>query len=257
MAQLPRLYTDLAAWWPLLSSPADYAEEAEEYRRILLDACQRRPVTLLELGSGGGNNASHLKAHFQMTLVDLSPDMLTVSQALNPECEHLQGDMRTVRLNRRFDAVFIHDAIEYLITEAELRQAIETAYLHCKPGGAVIFCPDCTRETVKLVTRHGGHDGQGEDRRALRYLEWTWDPDPADSSYLVDFAYLLRDEFGQIRIEQDRHEFGLFSTDTWLRLIADAGFSAKLVISDNDELWDYGGGEVFVGIKPVETPEGA
>ena len=65
---------------------------------------------MLELGSGGGNNASHLKAHFQLTLVDLSPAMLAVSRALNPECEHLQGDMRTVRLGRRFDAPTDHIA---------------------------------------------------------------------------------------------------------------------------------------------------
>ncbi len=108
------------------------------------------------------------------------------------------------------------------------------------------------RGTVKLVTRHGGHDGQGDDRRALRYLEWTWDPDPADSTYVVDFAYMLRDEQGAMRVEYDHHEFGLFSTDDWLRLIADAGFTPKLVIGDNSELWDYGGGEMFVGIKPAD-----
>jgi SAM-dependent methyltransferase len=249
--KLPRLYTDLAPWWPLLSSPDDYVEEAEEYRKILLDACEKPPVTLLELGSGGGNNASHLKTHFRMTLVDLSPDMLAVSQALNPECEHMQGDMRTVRLGRQFDAVFIHDAIEYLTTEADLYQAIETTYVHCAPGGVALFCPDCTRETIKLVTRHGGHDGQGNDRRALRYLEWTWDPDPTDSTYIVDFAYMLRDEQGAMRVEYDHHEFGLFSTDDWLRLIARAGFTPKLVIGDNSELWDYGGGEMFVGVKPA------
>ena len=103
--------------------------------------------------------------------------------------------------------------------------------------------------TLKLDTRHGGHDGQSDDRRALRYLEWTWDPDPTDSTYVVDFAYMLRDEHGTVRVEYDHHEFGLFSTDDWLRLIARAGFTPKLVIGDNSELWDYGGGEMFVGIK--------
>jgi len=90
----PRLYTDLASWWPLLSDPDgdDYAEEAAFARQVLIDACDAPPRTLLELGSGGGNNASHLKAHFQLTLVDLSPDMLAVSRALNPECDHVEGD---------------------------------------------------------------------------------------------------------------------------------------------------------------------
>jgi hypothetical protein len=40
-----------------------------------------------------------------MTLVDLSEEMLVVSRQLNPECQHHQGDMRTVRLGRTFDAV--------------------------------------------------------------------------------------------------------------------------------------------------------
>jgi trans-aconitate methyltransferase len=46
-----------------------------------------------------------------LTPVDLSTEMLAISRTLNPECEHIAGDMRTSRLERRFDAVFIHDAI--------------------------------------------------------------------------------------------------------------------------------------------------
>lgn len=94
----PKLYKELADWWPLLSAPEGYAEEAATYRDNLI-ACARRSVRrALELGSGGGNNASHSKAHFEMTLVDLSPHMLDASRTLNPECEHIEGDMRTMRL---------------------------------------------------------------------------------------------------------------------------------------------------------------
>jgi SAM-dependent methyltransferase len=180
--ETPKLYADLAGWWPLLSAPADYAEEAAIYQRLLIDACRRTPCTLLELGSGGGNNASHLKARFAMTLVDPSPGMLEHSRRLNPECEHVQGDMRDVRLGREFDAVFVHDAVCYMTTEADVRAAIATAFLHCRPGGAALFAPDHVRETFAPSTDHGGHDGDG---CSLRYLEWTWDPDPSDTTYTV------------------------------------------------------------------------
>ena len=130
----PKLYHELASWFHLLTAPEDYAEEAEFYRKAIFTASDQTPVTLLELGSGGGNNASHLKAHFQLTLVDLSPEMLAISRQLNPEWEHLQGDMREVRLERQFDAVFIHDAVMYLTIEADLQRAIETAYIHSRPG---------------------------------------------------------------------------------------------------------------------------
>ena len=115
-----RLYGDLAPWFHLLTAPEDYAGEAARYRE-LIDAEARNAETLLELGSGGGNNASHLKAHYRCTLSDLSPQMLTLSRALNPECDHVLGDMRTVRLGRAFDVVFVHDAVMYLETEADLR----------------------------------------------------------------------------------------------------------------------------------------
>src|ERR671910_1417931 len=126
----PKMYGELAGWWPLLSAPAAYAEEAEIFRRLLATAGDRAPETVLELGSGGGNNASHLKASFRLTLVDLSAGMLEVSRELNPGCEHVQGDMRTVRLGRVFDAVFVHDAVMYMTTAEDLRQAVETAFVH-------------------------------------------------------------------------------------------------------------------------------
>jgi SAM-dependent methyltransferase len=223
---LPRLYRDLASWFPLLTPPGDYAEEAGIYRRAFETlAAPRRPRTLLELGSGGGHNASHLKAWFEVTLVDLSPEMLGMSRALNPECVHVAGDLRTVRLGRQFDAVFLQDALGYLTTEEDLRAAARTAFAHCAPGGAALFCPDFVRETFRPGTGHGGSDEAGGSGRGLRYLEWVWDPDPDDDTYLADMAYLLRHADGTIEAVADRHVLGLFSRATWAEAIAAAGFA--------------------------------
>ena len=227
----PKLYRELASWFHLLTGPEDYTEEAEIYRRLLTEAGPVR--TVLELGTGGGNNASHLKAHFELTLTDLSEDMLAVSRGLNPECEHIRGDMRTIRLGREFDAVFVHDAIEYVTSLPDLRAAMETAFVHCRPGGVALFVPDYVRETFKPRTDHGGHDG---DRRGLRYLEWDWDPDPNDDTYVSDFAYLLRHEDGSVEVEHDRHVCGLFARDRWLSLLAEIEFRAEIrVIHLSDE----------------------
>lgn len=242
----PKLYGALAAWWPLLSAPADYAEEAGFYRDTIVAASRERPRTLLELGSGGGNNASHLKRDFEMVLVDPSPGMLEVSRALNPDCEHVAGDMRTVRLDRRFDAVFVHDAVCYMTSEADLRRAIETAFVHCRPGGVALFAPDHVRETFRPSTDSGGHDGV---HRALRYLEWTWDPDPADTTYVVDYVYLLREADGSVRAEHDRHYEGLFARADWLRWLADAGFTARVMTFDHSEV-EPGSYQLFVGTRP-------
>jgi SAM-dependent methyltransferase len=241
----PRLYTDLASWWPLLSSPDDYSEEAEFHRQCLLKASRIPVRTVLELGSGGGNNATHMKAHFELTLVDIAPAMLRVSRNQNPECEHIHGDMREVRLGRLFDAVFVHDAIDYLTTEEDLVRTIETVWIHCRSGGAAHFCPSYVRETFQPDTRHGGHDRM---LRSLRYLEWTYDPDPEDTTITTDFAYILRDAAG-VRVECDQHTLGLFPRATWLALLSEQGFLVSVEQSKPSEpessTWD-----TFVCTKP-------
>ena len=242
-----KLYGELASWWPLLSSPADYEEEAAFYGNTLAAASERPLRTLLELGSGGGNNASHLKARFAVTLVEPSAGMREVSRALNPECEHVEGDMRDARLGREFDGVFVHDAVCYMTTEVDLRKAMVTAFVHCRAGGAVLFAPDHVRETFAASTDHGGHDGAD---RGLRYLEWAWDPDPSDTTYIVDYAYLLRTPDGAVRVEHDRHVEGLFSRADWLRLLTETGFvEARAVPFDHSEL-EPATYELFVAKKP-------
>ena len=221
----PKLYAELADWWPLLSAPSEYEEEAAIYVGALLAASDDMPRTLLELGSGGGNNASHMKRRFEeVVLVDRSPGMLAVSRALNPACDHREGDMRRVRLDRQFDCVFVHDAICYMTTEEDLRKVARTAFEHCRPGGAALFAPDYLQETFLPGTDHGGHDGDG---RALRYLEWTWDPDPTDTVYTADYAYVLREADGTARVVHDRHEEGLFPRALWLGILSDAGFEPE------------------------------
>ena len=246
MVTLPKLYTELADWWPILSIPEDYAEEAEFYRQAIVSASQLIPQTLLELGSGGGNNASHLKQHLAITLVDLSPAMLAISRKLNPECEHIEGDMRTVRLNRQYDAVFIHDAIDYMQSAEDLGNTIMTAYEHCKPGGVALFAPDHTLENFQPTTSHGGHD-RGD--RSLRYLEWTWDPDPSDNTYISFMVYVMRQGVESVRCVEDRHVCGLFSQDDWFQFLEKAGFTPRSVPFEHSEV-ESGTCDIFLGLKP-------
>jgi len=154
--------------------------------------------------------------------------------------------MRTARLGRQFDAIFVHDAVAYMTTESDLRLAIETAFVHCRVGGAALFAPDAIRENFQPSTDHGGHDNQ---THGLRYLSWTWDPDPADTTYVTDYAYLMRTPDGAVRVEHDRHVEGLFTRALWLGLLSDAGFEPRAVTFDHSELTP-GSYEIFVAGKP-------
>ena len=242
-----RLYSDLAERWPLLSDPQDYADEAEIYRTAITAYTIGSVNTMLELGSGGGNNASHLKAYFEITLVDLSQAMLQVSQKVNPECRHLEGDMRSVRLGEEFNVVFIHDAIGYMSSRTDLESAIVTAFAHCRAGGTALFVPDHTKESFEPQTDHGGQD---EGDRGFRYLEWTFDPSPSDEQYISYMSYVIRKGAMVENVGHDVHVLGLFADSTWIDIIRRAGFQPLQLPYEHSE-FKPGQHSMFMGIKPI------
>ena len=236
---MPLLYGELAPWYRLVDPPEDHADEAASYRGAFERAVSPRPETLLELGAGAGHNAFHLKSRFRCTLTDLSHEMQSLSRELNPECEHLAGDMRSLRLERTFDAVLVHDAVMYMTTEEDLLAAARTAFKHTRPGGAAVFAPDCTRDNFRESTNIlAGEDGS----RSLRGIEWMWDPDPNDTTYLVEFAFLLREE-GTVKAVHDRHLEGIFTYATWQQVLAGVGYRVE---TSARPLGEAGTDEVFV-----------
>jgi trans-aconitate methyltransferase len=244
-----RLYQDLAGWWPLISPVGEYADEAAWLTGVL-DSAPVPVRRVLDLGSGGGHLAAHLKDRFALTLVDLSEQMLAVSRVLNPECEHRQGDMRTIRLGRVFDAVLVHDAVDYMTSEADLRQVIGTAFAHCRPGGIAMFVPDHVTQTFREVNGEGG--SSDESGRRAWFRERTWDPDPADTWVQAEYEFILTDAVGTVEVVRETHRLGMFGRETWLGLLADAGFEAVAALGRADEMPR----NLFTGFRPA-VPRGA
>jgi trans-aconitate methyltransferase len=232
MSHQHKFYGELAPWWPLISPPEDYLDDARQALGLLASA-SIPACSVLELGSGGGHTASHLKNRFTMTLVDSSADMIEMSVRLNPECLHVVGDMRSVRLGTLFDAVFIHDAIDYMTTEEDLLKALRTAALHVRPGGVAVIMPDDVLEQFSATMDCGGHDDA--TGRGVRYLEWTWDPDPTDSWVQTEYSFVLRNADGTVTATHESHRFGVFPQETWLRLLRESGLRPRAVPEDTSE----------------------
>ncbi|REJ85642.1 MAG: class I SAM-dependent methyltransferase [Acidobacteria bacterium] len=219
------MYRELVAWYPLLDPVAEHEEEAECFAAALRGVLGPGNGSLLEIGAGAGNNAVFLKRHFACTLSDIAEPMLSLSRAQNPECEHVAGDMRKLRLDRTFDAVLIHDAITYMTSEADLRLAIDSAWRHTRPGGAALLAPDLYREGFEASSGLiSGCDGE----LGLEAVEWTWDPDPSDTVYRVDFAFLLRRGV-DVRAVHETHLEGLFPRRTWVEVAAGVGFETDWI----------------------------
>jgi SAM-dependent methyltransferase len=225
-------YSELAPFWPLLSPVEEYADEAAWIARAI-DGRAPSARTLLELGSGGGHNAFHLARRYSLTLTDLSPAMIEVSARLNPACEHVVGDMRTLRLGRLFDVVLAHDAIDYMTTEADLEAVVETASQHLAPGGLAVFLPDHVTERYEPGTECGGSDGP--DGRGVRYLEWTSEVPPGATVGITHYSFLVRDPGGAVRCLHEAHPFGLFPEATWVSVFERRGLDVEVVEEETAE----------------------
>jgi SAM-dependent methyltransferase len=231
---LPRMYTELARYCQLINPVEDYATEAPQWTAVLRKHLGPGRHEVLELGTGGGNQLWYWSSEFSVTGVDLSPQMLEEARRLCPGAELHVGDMRTIRLGRRFRGVLIADAIDYLTSEDDLRATFATAAAHLEPGGVFITCPDYYRESFRGPIASCGTNATGQVW--FTNLEYLYDPDPTDTTIDVLNWYLLN-EAGRLRIEQDRHKYGLFPMQTWLDLMGEAGFVVEKVpfrLNDDD-----------------------
>ena len=240
-----RLYSDLASWWPHVADRDSYALESAVFIRLLDEAAGKKVESILELGSGSGMLASHVDTSREVVLTDLSNEMLDVSRTHNPSREHVQSDMRTMRLNRSFDAVLLQDAVMYLTNPEDLLAAFKTAAAHLEPGGVLLCLPDLVKEEFQETSMSGGSLGQP----AAQLLEWHWDPDPNDHTYRIDMSFLFKHEDGRMETLHEHHELGLYDRKTYCTLIREAGFElVPAMVYEDIEI-----PEIFCAVKkPIE-----
>ena len=120
----------------------DYAREAaavtERIRR-------RRPeaTTVLDVACGSGLHlAAFAAAGWDVEGVDLSEPMLAAAAARVPGVGLHAADMRTFRLDRRFDAVVcMFSAIGYMTSAHDLAVAVTNMAEHLLPGGVLVVEP--------------------------------------------------------------------------------------------------------------------
>ena len=165
--------------------------------------------------------------------------MLAQAHTLNPTLSYLQGDMRTLRLAAKFDAVILADASDYLLSLEDLETTARTAFHHLRPGG--VFCTYAEEIRERFVQNKTYTIHRALDAFAITVIENMFDPDPQDSNYEMTFIYLIR-QAGELSIEVDRHIAGLFSSAEWINSLEEAGFQVEMIEYDS-------AGPGFIGQK--------
>ncbi|MFC1724982.1 class I SAM-dependent DNA methyltransferase [candidate division KSB1 bacterium] len=219
-----KLYNEFSWLWPIISPPEEYEDETRFFSKTIVENAKIPVKSMLHLGCGGGHNDCFFKEYFEITGVDISKGMLNLAKNLNPEIEYIQGDMRSIRLNKNFDAVVIMDSVNYMLDEADLNSSFNTAYTHLKPGGVLLTLQEITKEKFKqnetFTSVHSNY------RAEITFIENHYDPDPDDSTYEVTLIYLIRKK-GKLEIQTDVHIGGVFNNDTLFRLLNQTGFEVK------------------------------
>ena len=80
-----------------------YLDEAAVVDQIIQG--HKEAASLLDVACGTGGHLRHLRSRYEVVGLDLDPGMLEQAAAALPGVELVEGDMRSFRLARRFDAV--------------------------------------------------------------------------------------------------------------------------------------------------------
>ena len=152
--------------------------------------------------------------------------MLDLSRQLNPAVDHHLGDMRThtVRLDRKFDPVLVHDVIASMLSEDDLTATFTTAREHFNDGGILLVAPDLVRDEFTDDTVLQWYNKK--ENIAIEIEKHISDPYPSGTVVESLYTYTIR-EAGTERVERDRHISGLFSIAVWTRLFEESGFEVE------------------------------
>ena len=242
-------YNELAWTEDFLADPADYRDEVNVYIELINSTAVTPVNTVLHLGCGAGGFDVYFKKHYTVSGVDISTGMLDKAKVTNPEVEYIEGDMRSVRLNRKFDCVVIPDSIDYMLTLDDLNQAIQTAALHLNPGGVLLIV--CKPEETFHNNNFAYTGEKGETHVTL--FENNYINPYVPNTYEITLLYLIRHK-GKLSTYMEESKAGLFPRKTWDVVLKDAGFNMET--RSLDGIYDkylLGEGEypmtVFIGRK--------
>jgi len=141
-------------YYDLLYGDKDYLAEAK-YIDNLISQYHSGARTVLDLGCGTGRHAGELvKLGYQVHGVDFSKEMLEKAKLIDGggNLRFSQGDIRKIRLNKKFDVVTaLFHVISYQTANQDILSTFTTAYEHLNDGGIFLF--DCWYGPAVLTER--------------------------------------------------------------------------------------------------------
>lgn len=94
-------------------------------------------LDILEIGPGGGVWTDYfIKKGANITCVDMSEQVLKGNEKLHPEAKFVLADATAVKLEKKYDIIFVKDVIEHINDD---RKFLSNMNEHLKKGGHIVL----------------------------------------------------------------------------------------------------------------------
>ena len=208
---MTKLYTKLArVYHEMYQSIFDYKKEYRFYSRLLKKyKCKK----ILEIGCGSGNIAKFfLKENFDYIGMDKSTKMLNIAKETEPKAKFVNGDMRKIKLRKKFDAVIITGrSFTYMTENDDVMKALSSVNKILVKNGILIFDNFDAQEIFTKFNKRIVTNAKYHDKKYKRIIKtsfnlesgWTWN---LDETYFIT-------EKGKTKIIKDKGTLRAFTED--------------------------------------------
>src|ERR1051326_3358795 len=127
-------FKNYSAYYDLIYHNKNYRQEAK-YMHQLIKKNHPNAKTILNLGCGTGkHDVEFIKLGYDVIGIDLSYEMIEIANSNvlpKQKLKFLRGDIRTIRLKKKFDVVVsLFHVMSYQTSNEDFLSSLETAKLH-------------------------------------------------------------------------------------------------------------------------------
>jgi ubiquinone/menaquinone biosynthesis C-methylase UbiE len=247
MVTSPKLFQfhELAKYYDALNDWKDYREESRRLETIAQRFGRPGKTTWLDVACGTGRHLEFLRRRHLIAGVDGSRAMLRIARGRLPGVPLVLGDMRDVRLGRRFDVVScLFSAIGHLTSVRDVRRAFANLARHVTPGGVVIVEPWIERSAFRVGSIHlRTHVSPTLSIARLAYSSRR------GRRSIIHFHFLIGTPGRDIRYVHETDAGWLFSREELLELMRSVGLRSHFLARGFSP-----GRGLLIGVKPMSAP---
>lgn len=232
------VFKDYAYYYNLFYNDKNYEAEAKQVSKLINDYKIINVKSILNMGCGTGrHDFAFDKLGYQITGIDMSPEMIEVANKTNKEkgtnISFEVSDIRSYQSNQQFDAVIsLFHVMSYQNSNEDLHGAFKAAADAVKVGGIFVFDtwygPGVLTDKPTVRVRKI----ESENNTLIRYAK----PVMRIEQNVVDVCYevLIIDETGgTVKSIDEVHHMRYFFIPEMQLMLKEAGFTLKACLDCN------------------------